>query len=88
MAFVYEDVKAALDGGRIAFEVWFEFVDEGAEQAGAGVGELSNEVLSGGDAGGGFVFADDACVAHNADDLPIEFVAVGDDQDAAFGVVF
>ncbi len=74
---------------RRAFEVrGIELVQERAEQPGRGGAELGDKLRPVQDAGRRRVLADDPGVLHHALDLLVQFVAVGDDEDAGLGIVF
>ena len=88
VAFIHEDVEAAVDRRRRAFEVGgIELVDQRAQQPGRGGAELCDKLRPRGDARRRRVLADDSGVLHHALDLLVQFVAVGDDEDAGLGIV-
>ena len=64
-----------------------KLVDQGAKQAGVGSAEFFDELCSRCDTGRGGFLADDSCVFQHPFDLLVQFVAVGDDDDAGIGVV-
>ena len=88
VAFIHKHVEAPMNGRRRTFEIGrIELVDERAQQPGRRGTEFCDELRPRRDAGRRRILTDDSGVPHHALDLFVQFIAVGDDQDAGIRVV-
>ena len=88
VAFVDEHVEAPRNWRWIALEVGHvELVDQRAQEARCRRSELFDELRPRSDARGDRIRADDPGVLHHLFDLLVQFVAVGDDEDASGGIL-